>query len=326
MVPADQKAQENGAGCGAGELCAPKILASGAKPASCSSVGGSEGRCLPECLPAIAAQADKLSQDTCAAGELCAPCFDPLTGAPTGSCSINGDAPAAPPTTFAPCCNGVGACVPKSLVPAAQQSMLGSDVCTDPSTLCVPTELASAGAKPAACASLGGAEGRCLPKCLPAIAAQAGKLPQSSCAATHVCAPCYDPLTGSATGSCALNGDAPSQPPFLFPKCCGYQGSARGTCIPTEILTTSQVDSLPKDSCPSDAWRCVPNLKVQNPSAKFPYCQASGIFGGSQPGACVPDCLVSGFEGFFVGQGSCKAGEKCAPCNKPFGGSSGACD
>ena len=327
LVPADQKGQLGSDGCStAGDVCAPKILAGGDKPAACASVDGAEGRCLPACLPAVAAQADKLPQDVCQTGELCAPCYDPLTAQATGSCSINGDAPNGPPTSFDACCNGAGACVPKALVPADQQSMLGADTCADPGTLCVPTELANSGAKPASCVSLGGAEGRCMAACLPAIAAQAGKLPQSSCPATHKCAPCYDPLSGQPTGSCSVNGDAPTQPPLVFPKCCPHNGSARGTCVPVEALTKSQVDSLPKDSCPSDAWRCVPNLKVQDPNAKFPYCQASGIFGGSQPGACVPDCLVGGFEGIFVGQGSCKSGEKCAPCTKPFGGSSGACD
>jgi hypothetical protein len=327
-VPAEQKSQLGSAGCsGAGELCAPKILAGGSKPAVCKSVSGGEGRCLPTCLSAVSSQADKLPQDICQSGELCAPCFDPISGLATGSCSINGDTPNGPATTFPACCGGAGACVPKSLVPPAQQAMLAGDSCSDPNALCVPTELTSPTAKPTSCASLGGGEGRCLPKCLPAIAAQAAMLPQSSCPATHVCAPCYDPLSGAATGSCAINGDAPEKPPFLFPKCCAYQGNPRGTCVPSDALSASQAKSLPKDSCPSDAWRCVPNLKLQNPTAKFPACQAANFFfSGTQPGACVPDCMVGGFEGFFISQGSCKSGEKCAPCKKPLGGSSGACD
>ncbi len=331
VPPAQQSLLGTDTCTGASDLCAPNELTSSSfQPPSCSSVGGFEGRCLPACLPPVAAQAARLPRDTCAATHLCTPCYDPISAADTGACKLNGDTPAGPPQTFENCCGGLGSCVPPALVPPAQQSLLGRDTCSGTTDLCAPDQLADSSFTPPSCSSLGGVEGRCLPSCLPSVAARASQLPRGTCATGHLCAPCFDPITGTSTGACGLNGDAPVNPPVVFQKCCPFGGSDRGTCIPTTALTSGQVSSLPVNSCPNDTWRCVPNLKVSDPSAKFPTCSIPNIlpFLPPDPGACVPDCIITDpLQLLVLQRRSCAAGELCAPCTNPLGGgSTGACD
>jgi hypothetical protein len=337
-VPAAQQGQLGRDNCtGTDVLCAPRFLTDpAAKAAKCRSLDDSEGRCLPACLPAVASQPG-LPVSTCQAGFLCAPCYNPVTAAASGACGINGDTPTEQPKTFPRCCTGnSGACVPLSLIPDAQESLLGRDSCTDTGRLCVPTELADSTFKPPECNSLGGGEGRCLAPCIPAIAAQASRLPQSTCATNRVCAPCYDPTITPATpsGACSINGDAPKRtPPYTFPKCCAYQGTTRGTCVPSSAVPPAQASSLPVDTCPTDsnAFKCVPNLKVRDINAKFPTCSIPNPIIPSlppDPGGCVPDCIITdALQRAVLLQRTCAAGELCAPCVNPLTGQrSGACD
>ncbi|MBX3275705.1 MAG: hypothetical protein KF729_35925 [Sandaracinaceae bacterium] len=325
LVPEEQRGQLGADTCSAeGALCAPDSLISGATPPSCRSIASAEGRCLPECLPDVAAQASLLPRDSCAEAHLCVPCFDPTSGEATGSCSLNGDMPSEPPVRFDMCCGGIGLCVPTSVVPADQRDQLGPDTCTMADTLCAPTDLTDPSYRPPTCASIGGAEGRCIPDCLPAIAAQADRLPRSTCMERHLCAPCYDPIDGSATGSCALNGDMPTRPPYVFPGCCTRSGTPRGRCVPMSILPPD-ASSLPQDTC-TTGNRCVPHPLLADPSYSFPTCITGGLIGSGQPGACVPDCMVSGLQSFLLSRASCAAGELCAPCRNPLtGADTGAC-
>ncbi len=323
LVPADQRSQLGQDTCSdSAALCAPDELADpSVTPPTCRSIGDFEGRCLPACLPSIAAQADRLPQSTCADAHLCAPCYDPLTGADTGACRLNGDMPAEPASTFERCCSDAGACVPASLVPADQRSQLGQDTCTDSSALCAPDELSDPTAPPATCNSIAGAEGRCLPACLPAIAAQADQLPRDTCSVNDLCAPCYDPISGADTGACRLNGDMPAEPAYTFPGCCEYGSTARGRCVPPELVPADQRDGLPMDTCASGQL-CVPNPFLADPTYTFPSCDA-GLLGA---GACVPDCMVSSSQRWLLRQRTCAAGELCAPCTDPLtGDSTGAC-
>ncbi len=74
-------------------LCVPDVfIAGGFEPATCNTglialIFGDayrEGRCLPECLPAM----DNLllGRDDCAEGFTCAPCLDPITTMESGAC------------------------------------------------------------------------------------------------------------------------------------------------------------------------------------------------------------------------------------------------
>jgi hypothetical protein len=133
-------------------LCIPKPVAtdpSGYLPDKCASWGGSEGRCLPACLPEVAGRADLLNRGICVEpgcdceneGYLCVPCYEPVIGADgqpidTGACRVTpADAPVDPPYTFPLCCdqNGIfrGVCVPGEL--AGEQA---AGLAYDP--LCAP--------------------------------------------------------------------------------------------------------------------------------------------------------------------------------------------
>jgi hypothetical protein len=163
--------------------------------ATCQSVGGAEGRCLSTCIPSIQAKAAGLPNTGCATGEVCTPCFDPLSA-----------------FTFPSCCTNRGVCVPTSLVPSAQQSQLGMDLCPNNSNnyLCVaPRAFAvDAGYKPPSCSGLLlgviSYTGVCLPDCLPSLSGTQGQLvSQGSCSQSGAkCAPCTNPLTGQSTGAC----------------------------------------------------------------------------------------------------------------------------
>jgi hypothetical protein len=340
ILTTDQKTLLGADSCTGGDLCAPDVFAVSGKTAdTCRALGAlnAEGRCIPACVPSIQAQKDKLSQATCGTGMLCAPCYDPLSGADTGACTQNGDTAKETKKLFPTCCGGLGACVPPALVPTAQQSQLGPDVCTDTTNLCAPKALADATVKPKACTAPGGFEARCLPACLPPIKAQASNLRQVTCATGELCADCYNPIDGTDTQACRINGDAPTQAKKVFAGCCPYpatNGTSRGKCVPPELVSASQATSLPQDSCATGSL-CAPNLKVTNQSAKFPTCHVPAGLACPFPsptgcnGACVPDCIVTdAVQKAVVTQGTCQPGELCAPCNNPLppGASTGACD
>ena len=222
------------AGNGAAGSCAPDPLIAALGdfvPASCTSIGGAEGRCLSMCLPFVEAQGALLPSGSCGADERCAPCYNPIAAdptAPTGACTLACDAPSQPPVILscpwegpdvinpsalpscAPACGGAH-CAPKSLVPAGQQSLFAS--CDGGDGICAPDSIIRTGDNfvPASCTSIGGAEGRCLSTCLPFVEAQADVWPVDICAAAERCAPCYDPTT--PTGACSFGCDEPHTPP-----------------------------------------------------------------------------------------------------------------
>ena len=305
----------------AGQLCAPDTLSDSTfVPTTCTSLAGAEGRCLPDCLPDVAAQASLLPVDTCAAGELCAPCFDPLSGDPTGACTRGGDMPTQPPVVFDPCCDTKGACVPTDILSAEQEAQLGPDTCPSGS-LCAPKVLASPGQRAATCDSLGGAEGRCLPLCVPMVAAQQDRLPQATCAADERCAPCYDPITGEVTGACSQNGDMPTEPAYTFPKCC----SNNGVCVPSTLVPTAQQSLLGRDTCPGTGDLCAPTLLASDPTARPAVCHTFSP--QNREGRCLANCIPQiQAQATRLLQENCAAGELCAPCYDPVvGGLTGAC-
>jgi hypothetical protein len=292
----------------------------------CTSLNGAEGRCLSPCIPAVSNQADLLPADVCTDGWLCAPCYDPLTGEDTGACRQSCDpGPTEEPVVFPECCGGLGSCVSESLVSEEQAAQLGVDTCTGDGILCAPKDLANPTYTPPRCDSVGGAEGRCLPECLPDIAAQASLLPQSTCDPGHLCAPCYDPTAAPGTspeeadtGACRLNGDEPEDPPYAFPYCCG----GGGRCVPAEVVPEGQRDQLGSDGCDATAGElCVPNVFVEDPSWSPPSCDpgdSNVLFTSfSDEGRCLPECIPDvsdpGF-GLQFNQSSCDPDFLCTPC------------
>lgn len=340
--------------CAGGGHCVPdRFIETGGvfEPRSCTSVSNEPGACLSRCIPEVAENAGALPQDVCDDSELCVPCVSPLDGQDTGACDVgfsctdgpttdppdeptaagcpHEGAPFIDPASFDPCpsCGG-GHCVPNSAVAA---DLVGSLAACTTDQLCVPDEFIETLGNyiPETCESVAGSEGRCLSTCLPDVAAQAGQLPQSSCAANHVCVPCYDPLDLTPTGACDVSCDpGPTEPAQGLPKCC----SGIGTCVPSASVPSGKADKLQGDGCPQEfgAMLCAPDVFITNPNYKPASCETflvSTLFGDEyKPGACLPECL-DGVDSFLLGQDGCPGGFKCAPClEPPFGQSSGACD
>lgn len=214
LVPADFQGQLDD--CDADNMCVPDYFIETAGqfiPPTCSSVAGSEGRCLHVCIPEVAAQADLLPQDICADHEVCAPCYDPTTGDPTGSCELSCDpGPVEGPTTLPKCCGGQGTCVP----PAAagdQADKLGEDECPQDggALLCAPDVFVNdPNWSPPPCETgligdLFGSQfkpGACLPECLPDV--DNFLIGQDGCPDGFKCAPCKEPPFGGDSGACDL--------------------------------------------------------------------------------------------------------------------------
>ncbi len=350
LVP--EKTRDLVARCDTGGLCIPDdfIAAGGVLQAQpCNSINGT-GRCMSVCVPQVQEFITFLTQDVCEDGKMCAPCIDPMTGEPTGACDLAKGCggpddeepvplacpydgpPLIDPNQFPACpaCSAGGAhCLPNDMVPGDQGDQLGD---CDADSKCVPDEFIASMGKhvPATCASLAGAEGRCLSRCLPEVAEQADRLPQSSCPLDEVCVPCFDPLTGEDTQACTQSCDpGPANSPFVFPPCC----EGRGTCVPPESITAQGEDpsQLGQDVCPdSPALLCVPDVMLEG-DYQAQSCNTgfffTFLFGDEYgPGACMPDCIPA-VDSIFLGQNGCADGMKCAPCLDPLaGGSSGACD
>ena len=324
-------------------------------PPSCTSFNGTPGTCLSLCVPQVSQYKSILTQSTCAATELCAPCTNPLTNHPSGACafvpptqcaadggrgggsSSGGPAPggdgAAPPAacphtgppvldpSTLPACGTAGGahCLQSALVPPSLQSQLAT--CTG--GFCVPDVFIEAGGNfiPATCASLDGAEGRCLNDAIPQVAAEASQLTQSTCAAYEKCVPCFSPIDGTKTGACNLSCDpGPTKPIVLFPSCCSENGKDEGRCVPTTIIPTAEQSNLGSDSCTSKTDLCVPSEMLDTAAFKPPTCTATGFLVGSYTGVCLSKCLSFGIQGIALAQGTCDDIHTCAPCTNPLSG------
>ena len=343
-------------GGGAG-LCAPdRLIETGGNfvPTTCASIGGSEGRCLSTCLPDVAAKALILPQDVCPDEELCVPCFDPTSdNASTGACNIACDSPKQPPLEltcpwtgpdlidpdFLPGCDcGAAHCLPEALVPADLRPLLGA--CAG--GFCVPDPLIRTGGNyiPPTCASVAGAEGRCLSTCLPPIAAQT-LLPRSTCGAGEKCVPCFDPLTGDGTtptGACTIAScDAPADPPLqitcpwtgppvidpaILPSCAGG-ACTNAHCLPAQYVPPAQQSQLAH--CSGGTSFCAPDPIIATAGNYVPpNCFA--FAGTAAEGRCLSSCLPAVAGQASLEQSSCAGGNKCAPCYDPFtGADTGAC-
>jgi len=305
-------------------LCAPRVLLADPYyvPESCSSLLGAEGRCLPSCLK-LGAIGEALPSEGCASHHSCVPCFEPLDGEPTGVCDFAFDpGPQGGPVTFGRCCHELGRCVPETLVPEAERGGLGQDSC-GAQELCSPEPFLRD--RPfiiQSCSSSFGAEGRCIPDCLPDVADIAELLPTEGCAAGTVCAPCFDPVSGAATGLCELSADpGPTEPPFVLERCCGEGDQARGRCLPLSEVPQSGA-ALPQESCASADSACVPTVLLDASGPGLKSCSP----GTGQGGRCLPDCVIPQLQRLFTSQADCPDGDLCAPCQDLFGQATGLCE
>lgn len=329
------------AACAGGGTCVPDpMIRTGGvfEPRACTSLQGAEGVCLSGCIPEVQEAWGILPQAACDATERCVPCINPLDGQDTGACNLrytceggfgSGACPHTGPDLIDP--SGLPSCAPDAhclslvLVPEELRARLAD--CPGSTDKCVPDDFIRTGGNyvPATCASVGGAEGRCLSKALPEIAAQATLLSQGTCDANELCAPCWNPLDQTDTGACHLACDpGPTAGPTQLPACC----DGRGTCVPASAAGDN-ADRLGQDTCTDDAMVCAPNVFLE-PGFQPATCETEliqSLFGAAYAeGRCLPDCLPD-VDNFLIGQDGCAEGMKCAPCLKPpFGTNSGACD
>jgi hypothetical protein len=320
-------------------------------PPSCTAFNGTPGVCLSLCVPQVTQYMSILTQTTCAATELCAPCTNPLTNQPSGACSFTppttcadggggsssgagpaGDGAAPPaacphvgppvlnPDTLPACGTAGGAhCLQAALVPSNLQAQLAT--CTG--GYCVPDVFIESGGNfiPPTCASLDGAEGRCLNDAIPQVASEASQLTQSTCAVFEKCVPCFSPIDGTKTGACSLSCDpGPTKPIVLFPSCCSENGTDEGRCIPDEIVPSSEQKNLSQDSCTASTDSCVPSEMLNIATFKPEACTGNGFLVGAYTGVCLSNCLSFGIQGIVLSQGSCDGIHTCAPCTNPLSG------
>lgn len=335
--------------CAGGGFCVPDpFIETGGvfEPLTCTSLSGAAGVCLSGCIPQVKDYWGILPQDVCDDTERCIPCVNPLDGTETGACDIaysceggpggGGDDPAQPvcphegeplidPASL-PACEPGAHCLANALIPADLAPRLAD---CDAESKCVPDEFIATGGNfiPPTCESVAGAEGRCLNKALPEVADQAALLPQSTCAETQLCVPCFSPLDQTETGACRLSCDpGPTEGPSQLPACC----EGRGTCVPASAAGAN-ADRLGEDVCPADQGLvCAPNVFLQPQGYTPAVCETGFIqflFGEAYAeGRCLPECLPD-VDNFLIGQDGCEEGMKCAPCLNPLTGEpSGACD
>ena len=206
-----------------------------------------------------------------------------------------------------------GRCVDDNQLDDAQLALLGACDRQTPSH-CVPVPLliSDGRTQPTVCASLGGAEGRCMSLCVPSVREKRDQLPQDVCEEGDLCAPCYDPFTGESTGACdASVCDAPVEAPYVFEPCC--RGKGGGLCIPREAVPDDSEESLGEDSCTGTSQDdvCVPTGFEEDDFAP-PTCTNSV---GAE-GRCLPTCvpLVGTVGAVFLRNDCPETYQRCVPC------------
>ncbi len=231
-----------------------------------------------------------------------------------------------PGESGAACCSGLGTC---SGVAIGANAGMPHDTCkAQPDLRCAPNPPAAdedagtpagfAGCRvmfPGAPPTAASFEGRCLPDCFVKHSPIVSRLSRGTCAEAQTCMPCYNPLNGRSTGACEQPGDSPLDPaPPGFVECSG----GAGYCVPA-FAAGSQAAQLSQLTCAAGEL-CGPKIKVADPDACFPRCDA-GLYGS---GACAPDFLAGPAAALLNGLG-CNMGELCIPC-VALGTRTGVCD
>ncbi len=328
-------------------LCTPDIqikAGSAFRAAKCPSIGGADGVCLSICVQEVESDPNVglLMRSNCAnPDELCVPCINPLNMKSTHacdepSCKPGGSGgggggglpcpytgpPLIDPTTLdacSPACAGAH-CVPAASVPPAQQALLAACTAMGGPGFCTPDPFIETGGNiiPPSCAAFTGtpAEGRCLSTCVASVSSQASQLHRDVCAGGELCAPCYDPITGAATGACSGSPcDMPHLPAYQFPTCCTFGGVDGGTCVPSDIVPAAQASNLKQDTCPSNNFLCVPNEYLPNSTTPIGTC--TSLLGAA---TCVSKCTTA--PQLFL-QDTCPDNHQCVPCSAAPAGTPG---
>ncbi len=350
------------AACQAGSACVPDTLVekgTSIQLKKCKPVLGKsedDGRCFSSLAKDITANYDLLKNATgtqCSGDEVCAPCLNPLANnAPTGICfeapkagecdgkagggggGGGGGAPVACPYMGPPLvdvstfpsedCGSGMRCVAAALLPSAD---LAASLKKCSKGVCAPEKAVAAAGNyvPKTCVSVAGGEGRCTNENIPMVSSQKAMLPKDTCDANELCAPCYNPGDGKATGACATaKCDAPKLPAVTFKACCNGNGAPRGKCVPKTSVPSNLQKNLGDDkgTCAPNVDVCVPSEFVTTPGYRGSPCAGSSFLTGGYTGVCLSDCLEFGFfQSLGISRGDCAGANKCVPCTNPLDGS-----
>jgi hypothetical protein len=206
----------------------------------------------------------------------------------------------------------------------------------------------SGGAPPPTCASLSGAAGVCLSVCVPQVAQYASLLPQATCAAQELCAPCISPLDGQSTGACDIGknsgsgsgggnsctpgGDedggssGPQSPLDAGPVQCPHQGppvldptslpscdpNGGAHCLSAALVPPSEASQLATCS----TGLCVPDSFIES-GGEFIPATCTSILGAE--GRCLDEMIPQ--VAAQLGQlpvSTCQSFERCVPCYNPL--------
>jgi hypothetical protein len=215
--------------------------------------------------------------------------------------------------------------LPAQFVPPSQQGLLSACGSGATAGFCTPDNIIEAGGQvqPTSCTAFAGvpaSEGRCLSPCLKAVSSQPSLEPCPN--SPDKCAPCYNPITGVATGACSSSKcDSPQlTPPYVFPNCCFYNGTNQGRCVPKSQVPASDQGHLKQDECSTSNYMCVPNEML--PGGPGPSA-CTGWYG---KGSCFSSCIDISVLGIPIGWAlsSCIDGNHtCIPCAFAPAGSPG---
>lgn len=245
------------------------------------------------------------------------------------------------PAELEPCCEfGEAHCLES--VPSEYQDFVSA--CPD-GDYCVPDVFIASGGiyTPPPCASLDGAPGVCLSRCIPKVAEVDILLPQDICAPHEKCAPCVSPIDGMETGACdfafsceddegsgggggqggggTTEIECPYEGPALLdpsalPECPSCGG---GHCLEAGLIPDELQAQLA--SCGGTAL-CVPDEFIESAGNSVPdTCESVA---GAE-GRCLSTCLPAVAEQADL-LPSCGEDHVCVPCYDPFDGTdTGAC-
>ncbi len=249
---------------------------------------------------------------------------DGETGVFRPSVTCESEAPSLIDPTIFPPCAADAHCIKKELVDAVNsraRDFLGNCP-TNIDDYCVPDAFVLGGSTyiPDACDSVVGVEGRCISRVVPKVAELGEFLPQSSCAPTERCAPCFDPRDESNTGACnATECDNPVAAPLILEDC----GDGLGSCVPVELLPDpeTQLSFVNQLDCLNNEEVCVPKRVLQ----EGPYTACNNtLFLVPFAGSCLNAGLLTLPNETFLSQGNCPSElDVCTPCVL-FGSPTGA--
>jgi hypothetical protein len=245
--------------------------------------------------------------------------------------------PAVDPSTLPACCEDwVGGAHCVADVPSELQGVLGP---CDGGGYCVPDPFIETGGvfTPETCASLSGAEGRCLSGCVPQVKDYWGILPQDVCGDTERCVPCVNPIDGTDTGACAISfscdggggggggggGDTcphtgdPVIDPSTLPAC-----AAGAHCLSNALVPADMAAQLA--DCSDGASKCVPDEFI---AAGGNYIPPTCNSVANNEGRCLSTALPAvQAQANLLPQADCAADHLCVPCFSPLDGTdTGAC-